>query len=333
MFTTENIFEYVKKHVHPRDIYQKYIDDVVFDKLIQSPLRNDDTNPSFIIYSDTWVFVDYRYLRGDWLKFVCYKYNLNYSKAIEKIAKDFNLLYFSNNDKTTFVNYTFPTKSQTFRYKKQFKPVVRSWGNADKLFWNQFTISKKTLEHFNVKPILGFWTFNKLSEWSFFKTDYVSYVYFIGSRLKIYQPKRTKNNYKFLGNTTNNSIQGYTQIDFNKPELIITSSLKDVMLLYEFGYQAIAPSSESTVISKFLIDFLLDNFNQEIKIKLFYDWDEPGIELANKHKEIYNANIIIPDNYKKLIKQGVKDPSDFQKHFNNINKTKNFLKKCLQNTI
>lgn len=330
MFTT-NLFEYVKQRISPLDVYSKYIDNVVFDKKMKSPLRNNDDDPSFIIYSNTGVFIDFAYRKGDWLNFVCYKYNLNYHDAILKIAKDFNLINYDNNNVVSKNLVNTITKKEA-KIKKDFKIIYRQWNNNDKDFWTQFNIFYKTLNFFNVKPIIGFWILNK-NQWNFFKTDIVSYVYHIGSRIKIYQPYRDKKDYKFLGNVSKNSVQGYTQIDFNKLELIITSSLKDVMLLYEFNYQSIAPSSESTIISKFIIDFLLDNFQEDVKIKLLYDWDEAGITLAKEHSLIYNADILIPKNYKNLLKLNIKDPSDYQKHYKNIKKTNNFLNKIINGNI
>jgi len=326
---TTNLFQYVKKHISPEQIYRKYIDNVVFDKKIKSPLRNNDDNPSFIIYSNNWVFVDFAYAKGDWLNFVCYKYNLNYSQAITKIASDFNLTNSAFNNIVENNNIVITKNSKTYN-KKEFKIIYRNWNTNDKNFWLQFNISKKTLDFFNVKPIIGFWTTNKNSEWFFFKTDYISYVYHIGSRIKIYQPLRTNDNFKFLGNTSKNSVQGYTQIDFLKPQLIITSSLKDVMVLYENGYQAIAPSSESTVISQTIIDFLLDNLPENTKPIIFYDWDDPGINLAKTHSAIYKIPFVIPNNYKELLNLKIKDPSDHQKHFKT---TKNFLKTILNEYV
>jgi len=316
MITTD-LFKQIKSSITPEQIYRKYIHNVKFDTRINSPLRDNDGTPSFIIYTNSWAYNDFGLNSGDCFTFVKTLFNLNFHEALIKIKNDFrNDMVLTNNVKPVY----------TKKKKTVIKPVYRKWMISDKTFWQSFGISKKTLEFFKVNPLLGFY-FLKTDEYQFIKAKTLMYAYVIGSRFKIYNPF-DKNN-KFYGNTSKNSIQGYTQIDFNKNHLIITSSLKDVMLLYEYGIQAIAPSSESTIIDKPIIDYLIKQFKH---VYIFYDWDTPGIKLAEQHSKIYNVNYIVPEGFEELVKLKIKDPSDYYKQFKQT-KTLNFLKHVITNKI
>jgi DNA primase len=312
---TTNILKTIKYTISPKEVYEKYIDNVVFDKKIKSPLRNDDDTPSFIIYSNTWLFNDFGKRKGDYLTFVQLMFNLKFNETLNKIQRDFKI----NGNKQIVHKYT-PTK----RDKKKMFVTYRDWNNDDKLFWESFGVSKQTLLKFEVLPVSTIW-FDKNGILNPIKADKLAYCYKIGSRLKIYQPMNKE--YKFFSNTSKNSIQGYNQIDYNKNHLIITSSLKDVMVLYECGYQAVAPSSESTMIDNWLIEM----FCKKIKnVVLFYDWDKPGLELAKHHSIKYNIPYCFPINKTELLELNIKDPSDYCKIFEK-QKTINFLNNVLTN--
>ena len=92
--------------------------------------------------------------------------------------------------------------------------------------------------------------------------------------------------------------------------LVCTKSLKDVMLLYEYGIPAIAPCSEN----EFLSDTQYERIKSRFKhILLLWDNDLPGISAANKirkkHPDI--EVMFLP------IKGPDKDISDFRKAHGN----------------
>ena len=86
--------------------------------------------------------------------------------------------------------------------------------------------------------------------------------------------------------------------------VVVTKSMKDVMLLYEFGIPAIAPISENCYLTDAQHKKLIKKFKHVI---LFYDSDSCGISCANRirksHPELYTC--WIPRKY------GAKDISDF----------------------
>ena len=64
--------------------------------------------------------------------------------------------------------------------------------------------------------------------------------------------------------------------------VVITKSLKDVMVLYEFNIPAIAPNSETLFISDKQLEKLKSKFKNII---VFYDNDCAGISGMNKIKK------------------------------------------------
>ncbi len=142
---------------------------------------------------------------------------------------------------------------------------------------------------------------------SLVQASHMIYGYYLGKKenleqWRIYFPKRK--DFRFLGNVSSKTIQGYRQLPKEGKLLVITKSMKDVMCLYSLGIPAIAPNSET----QFVDDKTLENLKQRFKyIVLLYDNDLTGIKFANKihklHPELKIA--IIPRS------TGSKDISDF----------------------
>ena len=169
---------------------------------------------------------------------------------------------------------------------------------------------------FGVEPISHFWINNNR-----FTCKSISYAFRFKNRYKIYSPYEEKN--KWLSNTRKTDIQGYNQLPYKGEHLIITSSLKDVMCLYELGYPAIALQSEMQIPEEKLISELKSRFTT---IDVLYDNDfdketNPGQTVAKKICDLYGfKNICIPDEFKS------KDPSDLVNKVGNFNELKNILK-------
>mgnify|MGYP001236926547 FL=1 len=85
-----------------------------------------------------------------------------------------------------------------------------------------------------------------------------------GKVYKIYQPSQKK--HKFI--KVSHHIQGLDQLKYNKPYLVITSSLKDIMALRQFKYniEIIAPDSENVIIKAYIIDNLRKKYEKVITL-------------------------------------------------------------------
>lgn len=90
--------------------------------------------------------------------------------------------------------------------------------------------------------------------------------------------------------------------------LVITKSLKDVMVLYELGITAIAPNSENLFVTDLQYNKLSEKFKNII---VLYDNDLAGINGMRKIKHQYPKvkAIYIPRKYE------AKDISDFYKKY------------------
>lgn len=298
MITTKHIInskQDIYSNYSQLDIYNAFINTTLeVGKLTNSPLRQDN-NPSFIIIpGQVLIYFDFSTGdTGDCVSFVMRRLGVTYSQAINLISKQFKhsdnkIKYFKELEKSTI------------------KVWYRDWEIQDKIFWDSFHITKKTLLHLKVYPILRY----KINKY-LFEADQLSYCYNVGSRLKIYQPENKL--YKFSGNTNQNSIFGYSQMDFSKKELYIVSSLKEVAIMYELGYAAIAPNSESSLFKKEIMDFIKSKYND---IYVLFDWDEAGINFSKRFCNYYgNLHNII-------IEAEEKDLSDYSRSFglHNVNK-------------
>ena len=114
---------------------------------------------------------------------------------------------------------------------------------------------------------------------------------------------------KFISNWKSTKIQGASQLSKNGGEyLIIQKSLKDVMCLYEFGIQSIAPCSENLFINKSILEKLKLKYKNII---VWYDTDIAGISNLQKIRKQYPElkYFFIPRHY------NVKDFSDFYKKY------------------
>jgi hypothetical protein len=118
-------------------------------------------------------------------------------------------------------------------------------------------------------------------------------------KYKIYQPHDLE--FKFRNNYPNHFIEGFHQLKFKSDLLIITKSRKDVMCLYELGYEAVSAKSENTVIP---IEYI-NHFKKRYKrIVVLFDNDMKHKGDAYEFDKIY-----VP------IESGEKDVTDFRRRY------------------
>ena len=139
------------------------------------------------------------------------------------------------------------------------------------------------------------------------------------NNFKIYRPLADKYT-KWRNNLTPYDIQGYEQLPKKGDLLIITKSMKDVMCLYEMGYTAISPASESTFLTPDVIDALKLRFK---RILICFDRDVPGVKNMRKISLKTGLNgFLVHKKFKS------KDISDAVKN-NGFDIVKNWLKETL----
>jgi hypothetical protein len=283
------------------DIYRYYIgNNFSIGKIMSSPFRIDK-DPSFGIYksnrSSTLLYKDLATgSTGNCIKFVQELFDISYREAIIKIISD-----------TINKNLTISTEGITIKEDYESTKTIisirrKNFCKIDDDYWGQYYLFRDDLRHFNVFPIHEYWLNDIVQPWAY-KWDNPGYAYQIYNKYKIYKPLSPKK-YKWISNCSNYDIQGYEQLAYKDDLLIITKALKDVMVLYKLGYNAIAPQGENHSIPKEVMTDLQNRFNT---IVIFYDNDEAGVAGANKIATKYNLKtIFIPNNYPKDISDYIK---------------------------
>ena len=297
-------------------IYSYYLGNIKPGKLINSPLRNNDKMPSFAIFysrEGALLFKDHGTgVSGNALKFMKLYKGLQTRDELER-----ELLRIVRRINPTNVQIN-TTKEYTSRVDTDIGIVRQPFTEIDKRYWKQFHISIDTLRRYNVFSIKYFLC-NRVVRGTYKETSPM-YAYKVDDKFKIYRPLASKYT-KWRTNLTNWNVQGLSEIPKEGGNLlIITKSLKDVMCLYEMGFNAIAASSETT----FIPDKILQSLRSKWKhIVILYDRDKTGMLESRKYSRQYKLDAIFV--HKKF---KAKDISDAVKN-NSFADVKKWLTKTL----
>ena len=236
-----------------------------------------EKTPSFCIYVDK---------RIRQYKFKDFSTGKNGNKVdLVKMLKDYNLHVKTNGFKE--IDFK-PEAKWTVDFIK-----TRPWNETDSKYWLSFRIGMSILLEYNVKPI-EYYNLVKIEE---DKVESITiknnslYGYFnkAGGVCKIYQPTSSK--HKF--HKVKQYLQGYDQLKFDKPYLVICSSLKDALCLKGIGYniEVLAPDSENTMIKAYVIEHLKKKYKKVITL---FDNDEAGLKAVERYANAYKINGFVP---------------------------------------
>ena len=252
------------------------------DVKILSIFNPKDKVPSLCLYCKMgkYKFKDFSTgAGGSGIDLVMEIYSLNYAGAVNKITEDYNEYVISNGA------YSLGKFKKHSRYKIT-EWCKRSWNTLDKEYWLQYGIGSTQLEKYWVYP-LSFYKMEKQGETEKKELNisgpYI-YGYFRdnGDLYKVYQPKIREK--KFLN--VKDSIQGVDQLKYDYTNLLIGSSMKDILTFNQFKwpFEVVAPGSENTIIKKNVIEAWKHKYNL---IVVLFDNDEPGIKAAKKYFKEY----------------------------------------------
>ena len=303
-------------------IYSYYLGSFKPGKLMNSPLRSDDQIPSFAIFrtkDGALLFKDHGSgIAGNALKFVKLYKGIQTRGELEK-----ELLRILRN--------VTPETKKKAKQEGKLRPeetytdigIVRQpFTEVDKRYWKQFHISIDTLKKFNVFSI-KYYLCNRVVRGTYKDTSPM-YAYKVYDKFKIYRPLASKYT-KWRTNLTNRHVQGLAEIPKEGGDLlIITKSLKDVMCLYEMGFSAISPSSETTFIPEDMLKSLRSKWKH---IVIMYDRDKTGMKTAREYSKKYKLDAIFV--HKKF---NSKDISDAVKA-NGFIVVRDWLKKTLEKYV
>lgn len=293
--------------------------------LFKSPLRDDKHNTCSFFRGSSGNLYFKDFATGQCLTFegvVMEKYHCTYHNALKIIANDFG--YIKTNNVITKVNKPEIKIQPKFEGEKEtfIQVEIKDFSESELKWWNSFGISEQILKKYKIYSIKT--VFLNGSIYAQSTQHSPIYGYYFGKKenieqWRIYIPKRKE--FRFIGNVSTKTVQGYKQLPDNGKLLVITKSMKDVCLLSSLGIPAIAPNSETQFVSEKMLEELRDRFKN---IALLYDSDLTGVRFMNKIRKQYRDLIVcmIPRKY------GTKDISDFYQKYGR-NKTIELIKESI----
>lgn len=317
--------DFILSKVNQESIMQFYTGlNVSSKKLMLSPFRIDNHFTVSFYKSKSNILYLHDFATNEHIncfQAVMKKYGVNFYEALDIIAKDFRLIEGKNNVKERPLNVKSLKETQSSRVQVQ----IKNYSNKELEWWKQFGISVKTLKKFHVFSIEHVFLNGELKFTS--SEQCPIYGYYFGKDKnskelwKIYFPMNKEQGIRFLNNLPNKKLQGYKQLKDSDNILIITKSQKDCMCFYEFGINAVSPSSESTFCSEKQIEEFKNRFKHII---VMYDQDKAGkhnmYKIRLKYPEL--DYFVIPSYLK------AKDFSDLVKLYGK-EKVKELLNECL----
>ena len=296
--------EMILSEVSEIDIFEYYTNLIVqFDIEFTSPFRVDEEPGCKFWFNGTKIkYVDFAGgINEDCFGLVKeYIVQGNFNEAILRICEDFRLFGHTSNRTLPEIK----DQNRTVKLKVAEKKVIRDgkqdWKPFDIEFWTSFGVHSKSLNKYEIVSCKYAFVNDKL-RYSYNPKDPCFSYRFPDETRKLYFPIR--DNVRFL--TNSDYIQGYSQLPTTGEILIITKSLKDVVVLDVLGYPAIAPQSENHQISFELMQELITRFKY---IYILYDNDEAGILHSDRRAEEYDnlIQIYIPEDIAKDVSDAAK---------------------------
>jgi hypothetical protein len=315
----------ILSHISEEQIFGFYLGTEFKSKKLFRSLLRKDNHPTCALYRNnngTLIYKDFA--TGQSLNcfgYVCELFKCTYVEALRIIANDFNIY----KDDTLVKNKGKIISKDIKIEEKEFSKVqveIQDFTDFELKWWSKYGIDLETLKKFNVYSCKSVFLNDELIARS--KQNCPIFGYY-GKKLnglelwRCYFPFRKT--YRFLGNWPTQKIQGVDNIPKSGNLLVITKSMKDVMLLSTFNIPALAPNSETQFLSESALNILKKRFKH---IVVFFDNDLTGISFMRKIKKEHPEFIYtwIPR------KLNAKDISDFYKLYGK-NKTIKLIKQFL----
>ena len=293
--------EELLKH-NSEETYMEHYLGIPVKGLFKSPLRKDNT-PTCSFYRDKagrLIFKDFRGdFYGNFVEVVKFKYNVSYHKALAIIANDFGILLNPELEKHKSCIKKYTNNVLKPSEESIIKVKVKDFTKEELDWWGSFGIGLTTLKKFFVFSCEIVFLNDQI--YSYSTPTSFNFGYFYPSRdskkqfWRIYYPQNKK--YRFISNWNKTMIQGFHMMPKSGEFLVITKSMKDVMLCYELGIPAIAPNSENLFITEAQWDNIVIKFR---KIFLLYDTDLAGVANSKRIKKKFPKIqvLLIPRKYR-----------------------------------
>jgi len=167
--------------------------------------------------------------------------------------------------------------------KRIIKFKSRDYTARDIEYWSNYYVTPEILKMFNVRSVHKL--LNEANEVTYTVSQRtLTYAYIIYNKVKLYRPEESLE-FKWRNTCPGHYIQGLQQVLLNRTgnrKLIITKSLKDVMVFYRFlgdKYDIIAPHSETYIFTEKLLSLLDKMYDEKI---IIFDYDLAGVQGVNR---------------------------------------------------
>ncbi len=246
-------------------------------------LVREDSNPGceFMWYGNKLMFIDFGHVKHhmDCFGVICERNKINLADS---------LLLVNNHFKLGLNGTGVPAKIKfEVLYKKTikkndtkiiFKP--RKFQIKDKLYWEQYGITKQNLIDDKVYAVVWYKFYSKkLNKVITIRPQNITYSYFeFSPRMKIYSPYSPKKNGKWISNAEMNDVGGLRSFHIHGDILVITKSYKDYRCIKNFNVNTIWFQSEGIIPDTEKLIGLIKNYKEFIVI---YDNDNAGIKASN----------------------------------------------------
>jgi len=322
--------ESIHKYVDDYSIFSFYIGkELEINKIYSSPLRDSDEHPSFALYEardGSIMFKDHgRNLKGGVLKFVRHLLSedwdnlIPFQDVLHQINIDFDIGLAGT--PKTFKPRAKIIKSYSKKPKTKIEIVSKRYNSSFlDYFTGKYDITSDILKMYNVYNV-AMAKFNLFLVYQ--KTLCIAYK--IGKYYKLCMPFNPKGE-RFRTDFPPNYVEGFLQLKYKLPFVIITKAMKEVMFFRKhFDWDSVAGKSENTMIPDFIMKKLF------IRYKCVFIWldrDQGGIEATKAYLDKYPGLISI--NYPTSIKE--KDVTDRYFYMKTLNKEKESLKE-IENVV
>lgn len=296
--------------LHTEEEYMSFYLGIVPDKGLHcNPLRADK-RPTASFYrarNGELVFKDFQTgFHGNFVDVVIEKFKCDYNKAVAIIANDFDIVKrpsLEKNESTVAYDGTRIEASTDTLIQCE----IREYTQQEKDWWADFGITEATLKKYHVFAVKNLFLNNAYLLTS--SPSSMVYGYYFGKQdgrelWKIYFPLKIQ--FRFLLNT--NVLQGAKQLPKEGDLVVVTKSMKDVMVLHELGIPAVAPQAESVIINTNQYKALKKRF----KYVIFNgDWDRAGQHFMAESRRRFHGICL---SFTNKLRDG-KDISDYVKKY------------------
>ena len=289
------------------EIFKRITEEQIFEKYLQLPVDEAETynNPLradrkagckyYRAKNGRIYFKDFsKGYHWDCFNVVQYIYNCDYIDACRIIVRDFKL------NTTPVLHEWSPQEVQKRRMRIQIS--VRSWEQRDAEYWQQYGLNLDILTQYKVYPCKAFWIND---EYYRCRTNDPCYAYYFGNELfKLYFPFREENRFFQNIHVEDDLLQGYNQLTRDTDLLVITKSYKDVMCYKLLNIEAVAPISETQIISQTHYDEFSNYYTYSITNG---DNDYRGRAFMLEHNKVYGLPYyVFPKTWGKDLSDNIK---------------------------